>query len=266
MLTPQEKRQFDAYLAGELSDGEAAALEDAFATDDALLAAFERYADAQHATALHSDYAPSSQFTDRVRERIRRRSGGRFFQEDLVSTRYIPIFVVAAFVVLLVIALAGRMNTHHVDEEQIEVVDQGQAADATDQPTRRRVTDRSHRRNPSPDDYMKPASHHRDYRDLPVSGGRTPDSVTYTRRVWMAKSAKNEEALREEIREIFGPVELESVEDYLRLQISDKELSGAYQRLEMMDANVVYESANVPSDEAKERYIRFYYDSGDVGE
>lgn len=261
VLTPEEKRLFDAYLAGELPDSEANALEDNLASDADLRAAFEAYTDAHITANLPSDYAPSSQFTDHVRDRIRRRSGGRFFQEDLVTTRYIPIFVVAAFVVLLVIALAGRINSDKASETDIAVVEQGEQADDA-QPTRRRVTDRTHRRNPSSEDYMKPASHNRSYKDLPVSGGRTPDSVTYTRRVWMAKSKKDEAGLRAEIEEIFGPVDLESVDGYLRLHISDKEISGAYQRLEMLDAEVVYESAQVPSEEARERYIRFYYDSG----
>src|SRR5699024_7956609 len=229
-----------------------------------LLDAFEAYAAAHPARTPDGAAAPPEQFTDRVRDRIRRRSGGRFFQEDLVTTRYIPIFVIAAFVLLLVIALAGRKSAVPALDENVEIVEQGAADPAEETRTRRRVSDRANRRTPSPDDYMKPASHNRDYRELPVSGGRTPDSVTYTRRVWIVKSTKDEASLRAEIEEIFGRKDLEEVDGYLRMPIADRDLSGAYQRLDLMDAEVDYVSTKVPSEEAKERYIRFYYDSADA--
>lgn len=266
MLTPQEKSRFDAYLEGEMSDADAADFEDALASDETLLAAFEAYAAAHQKLHPDSDYAPPPQFTDRVRDTIRRRSGGRFFQEDLVITRYIPIFVVAAFVTLLVIALVGRNRATNGVDDTIEIVEQGAADTEDGTAKRRKAGDRSHRRNPSHEDYMKPASEGRDYRDLPVSGGRTPDSVTYTRRVWMLKSPKDEAGLRAEIEEIFGRVSLEEHDDYLRLRIRDNELSGARQRLEMMDGDVRYESQKVPREEASERYIRFYYDGSDDNE
>lgn len=270
MLTPQEKSRFDAYLGGEMSDEDAAAFEDALASDETLLAAFESYAAAHQELHPDSAYAPPPQFTEGVRDRIRRRSGGRFFQEDLVTTRYIPIFVVAAFVTLLVIALVGRNKAKDGADDAIEIVEQGaedaSSGSADTKKARRKRADRSNRRNPSHEDYMKPASHDRDYRDLPVSGGRTPDSVTYTRRVWMLESPKDETALREEIEEIFGRVALEENDGYLRLRIRDKELSGARQRLELMDGTVSYKSQKVPSEEAKERYIRFYFDGADSDE
>lgn len=264
MLTPQDTHQFHAYLSGELTGEEASAFEDALATDEALLSAFEAYAAAHPALLPEGIAAPPAQFTDRVRDRIRRRSGGRIFQEDLVTTRYIPIFVIAAFVLLLVIALAGRKTAAPGLEEDAEIVEQGAVDSAEETRVRRRVRDRENRRTPSPEDYMKPASHNRDYRDLPVSGGRTPDSVTYTRRVWMVKSTKDEAALRSEIEEVFGRRELEGVDGYLRMKISDREISGAYQRLELMDAKADYVSTEVTGDEVTDRYIRFYYDSADA--
>lgn len=265
MLTPQEQSRFDAYLAGELSPSEAEALEDALAADEDLLTAFEAYAADENGLRQRMDYSPPPQFTARVRDRIRRRSGGRFFQEDIVIKRYIPIFVVAAFGLLLVLYLAGRAQTpEELSDEEIRILEQGDGAndEGTEASKRgRRVSDRSHRRNPSHEDYMKPASQDRHYKDLPVSGGRTPDSVTYTRRVWTLTSDKNKDALLEEIGEVFGKVSLEEADGYLRLQIRDQDVSGARQRLEMLDGELSYESTKVPADEAKERYLRFYYDT-----
>lgn len=268
MLTPKEQSRFDAYLAGELSSEEAAALEDALAADEDLLKAFDAYAASEDAARKRINYSPSPQFTADVRDRIRRRSGGRFFQEDIVIKRYIPIFVVAAFVLLAVVYFSGRLQgPEDLSDAEIKVLEQGdvQAEDDDASSTRgRRVSDRSHRRNPSHEDYMKPASENRRYQDLPVSGGRTPDRVTYTRRVWMLKSDKDEASLRDEIAEVFGKVSLEEADGYLRLQIRDQDVGGARQRLEKLDGELTYESTKVPSEEAKERYLRFYYDTSNA--
>lgn len=271
MLTPKEQSRFDAYLAGEMSASEAEALEDALAAHEDLLTAFEAYAADQDVVRQGVDYSPSPQFTARVRDRIRRRSGGRFFQEDVVTKRYIPIFVVVAFTVLIVVAIAARMqSTDGLTDEDAKVVEQGAVAEDVDEQTAgnsargRRISDRSHRRNPSHEDYMKPASENRRYQDLPVSGGRTPANVTYTRRVWTLTSDKNKDALREEIAEVFGNVSIEEADGYLRLQIRDQDVSGARQRLEKLDGELSYDSTKVPADEAKERYLRFYYDTPDA--
>lgn len=109
--TPNAQR-FRAYLDGQLSQHEASALEEQLLVDEALSDAFEAFARQDGAAALRDiapdGVTPPDDFTASVRDRIRRRSGGRFFDEDRVSSRFIPVFIVVAFVVLVLFAIAGR--------------------------------------------------------------------------------------------------------------------------------------------------------------
>lgn len=264
MLQPDDFQRFDAYMSGQLSPEETAELDDLLMTDDALLAAFEQYAKAHEVQQVGP--APPQDFTRDVRERIRQRSGGRLFQEDPVTKRYLPIFIIGAFALLVVVGVLGRkMFTPGIDDtsdvvEQVVHEPQDKTAKPSEDSRGRRVTDRSNRRNITEEELMRPASAGRNYKDLPLATGRMPSKVTYTRRVTMLKSTKDAETLRQEIQKHFGDKTIEQQDGYWRMRVDNVELSQVYERLHEMSGTVSDESAKVPQEEAEKRYLRFYYD------
>lgn len=270
MLTEERRRQFEAYLSGALSEEASAALEAELLEDDTLLAMFEDFSMRVPEGEGVVDIVPPPDFTHSVRERIRRRSGGRLFQEDRVTSRYIPMFAIAAFALILLIAVVGRFKPFDaLSDEEVEVVEQGtgtpEATDdtgATRSPleTGRRVLDRPNRAVYDDEQAMVPASAGIRYQDLPVSGKPTPTQVTYTKRVMLLESPRTAAELRAEIEEIFGEREITEQDGYLRLSVRERDLSGAIQRLQQMEGVFKEESRRLPLEEMESTYIRFYYD------
>lgn len=273
MIPSDRQRQFEAYLSGKLSPAEAEALEASMLADDELLAQFEAFSTGGAVPSEELDVVPPSDFTHSVRERIRRRSGGRFFQEDRVTARYIPIFSILAFVLLAAFAIAGRMTSvKSLTTEELEVVDQGDlpaaSGDANSAQERsssrldrgRRISDRPYRAQLDEEQQLMPASASIPYQQLPVSGGQTPASVTYTQRVVLLESPKSAADLRAEIEEKFGQRTLEEEDGYFRMQLRDRDFQGALQRLGTMSGVVKQESRTVSLEETESTYVRFYFD------
>lgn len=277
MSQSKDHAQFEAYLQGAMSSEEGAAFEAALLEDENLLAAFEGFSRQQTEQALEPTLVPPADFTDSVRERIRRRSGGRFFQEDLVVSRYIPVFVLVAFVLLVVFAVTGRyLSLGGLSPEEPAVVEQGEGPPSAVEESEhtgtialrrsrtgeeRRAASRSNREVLTVEEEMRPASASIPYDQLPVSGRRTMDNVRYLRNVTLLRSEKSAEELRAEIESVFGRQELVEADGYFLLLMRERDLQGALQRLRHMDGKVVEESQQVGQDELGQPSLRFYYDS-----
>lgn len=271
MLNDEQNARFDAYLRGELSDEDTAALEAALLEDEALLRAFDAYAKRDAPAEIAETLAPPTDFTDSVRQRIRRRSGGRFFQEDLAVKRYIPIFLIVAFVILIVIGISGRYLSLGEVQEDADAPTPSQEDASTDPGAATegrhgsniegtRVTDRPELRELTDEEEMRAASANTHYRDLPVSGRPTAANVTYTRAVFFVESAKSKEALREDIVALFGERELVEEDGFFRMPLRERDYSGALQRMQTMDGRMREESRSVSLEELDQHGVRFYYD------
>lgn len=273
MLNDEQNARFYAYLHGELSDEETAALEAALLEDEALLRAFDAYAKRDAPPEIAETLAPPTDFTDSVRQRIRRRSGGRFFQEDPAVKRYIPIFLIVAFVILVIVGISGRyLSLGSVPDDAPTQAQEDAPADAeadseANAEDRRgsniqgtRVRDRADLPDLTIEDEMRAASANKPYQDLPVSGRPTAEDVSYTRAVILLESPKSAEALREEIISLFGERELIEGDGFFRMPLRDRDFAGAMQRMSTMDGTVREESQSVTLEELDQHGVRFYYD------
>lgn len=272
MLTAERRRRFEAYLSGALSAEEAAALEAELLADETLLDEFEAFSTRVPDGQGTVDIVPPPDFTHSVRERIRRRSGGRLFQEDRVTSRYIPMFTIAAFALLIILVVGGRLIPFRGVTDGVEVVEQGDGSPeaaapngATEIPDAlsargRRVVDRENRSTYDDEHAMAPASAGIRYQDLPVSGKPTPAQVTYTKRIMFLESPSSADELRAEIARVFGDREITDQDGYFRIALRDRDVVGALQRLETMGGVIKEESRRLSAEEMESSYIRFYYD------
>lgn len=124
-MSSSDRQRFKKYLRGEMRPDEAEAFEAQLVEDDALMLAFEVFAknDGASISTEQMGDAPKN-FTRAVKQRIHRRSGGRFFVEDIVSSRFIPWFIAGSFALIAAVVVVGRKDVktpvaEAVNEEQV---------------------------------------------------------------------------------------------------------------------------------------------------
>lgn len=225
--------RFRAYLDGELSAQEASALEDQLLVDEALSDAFEAFARGSEATLRASSTdtpAPPDGFTASVRERIRRRSGGRFFDEDRVSSRFIPVFIVVSFLILVVFAIAGRWASpgglfgRAVDDAVIE--------DAADMPA-------------------DPAARPR----LNPTGTRSHAEPVYTRLVLEYVVKQPKDAVHAALVERFGEERVESRDDVIVVRVGSAGLAEGIDRVKTLEGRMRERSREVTEEDFHDELI-----------
>lgn len=110
-MSSSHQQRFERYLRGEMRPDEVDAFEAQLVNDDALMLAFEEFAknDGASISSEQMGDAPKN-FTRAVKQRINRRSGGRFFVEDIVSSRFIPWFIAGSFALIAAVVVVGRKD------------------------------------------------------------------------------------------------------------------------------------------------------------
>jgi anti-sigma factor RsiW len=108
-MTPEEARVlFDAAIDDELDPQARQTFEQALASDAALRAEFERHRDVVFATRALAREAPQVDLLAGVQDKLRARSGGRFYRDKFAEQRgrSTPItWMIAASVIVIVGAL-----------------------------------------------------------------------------------------------------------------------------------------------------------------
>ena len=95
---------FNAYFDGELSDRDEDAFDQRLQEDPEFRAAYNDFAEViDRVQNLPSEFAPDD-FTDRVRDRIRTRSGGRFFGDGTLQRYQLRPHELAAAAMIIVMS------------------------------------------------------------------------------------------------------------------------------------------------------------------
>lgn len=112
---------FNAYLDGELSEQRETEFDERLETDPEFRQAYDEFAEVVDGVRnLPYEFAPDD-FTDNVRDRIRRRSRGRFFSHPAISHQRAPYEVVT--VVMFVIMASAYLFFIIPSDRDIESAD-----------------------------------------------------------------------------------------------------------------------------------------------
>lgn len=243
---------FGAYLRGELDVSSAQALEARLTQDDEFLHAFEAYARAQGAgVEAPAEDVPSKTFTKAVKQRIHRRSGGRFFIEDIVSSRFIPWFIVASFVLLAAVVVIGRRRAADAIVEPAPVTQDAPAARAT--PPRPPVDP------PSEDPTGAEGI------GMPVPAGQGARSggpymeMAHFAAVPVGDAPQRQAELKKLLEERFGTARMTEEADHFVVTVRGNELAEAVRRLEAIGVKVRSESREIQIEEIDAPLIRVYW-------
>jgi anti-sigma factor RsiW len=118
---------FNAYLDGELSEERKTAFDERLENDPEFREAYDEFAEIVGTVRdLPYEFAPDD-FTDKVRDRVRRRSRGGFFSDHFLRHQRAPYEVVAVvmFVVMasayLFFLIPSNRDIESADENRLEV-------------------------------------------------------------------------------------------------------------------------------------------------
>lgn len=134
MLTPAEKSEaerFDAYLRGDLAEEDAQLLERQLASDSALADRFEAHSrPTEHIRAVQPGDTPD--LRNKVKRRIRRRSGGKFFGGSDLRSLLGSISLIALLIGLILFLLMGPFGLLGDDRVPSESAAQSVTDDQTE--------------------------------------------------------------------------------------------------------------------------------------
>lgn len=101
----EQELLFNAYLDGELSEGEVRAFKERLLKEPEFREGWEEFSQVMGGLrALPMEFAPND-FVDKVQSRIRTRSKGKFFADSIIYKQRTP-YEVVAIVMLIVMASA----------------------------------------------------------------------------------------------------------------------------------------------------------------
>jgi negative regulator of sigma E activity len=101
----EQELLFNAYLDGELSEGEVRAFKERLLNEPEFREGWEEFSQVMGGLrALPMEFAPND-FVDKVQSRIRTRSKGKFFADPIIYKQRTP-YEVVAIVMLIVMASA----------------------------------------------------------------------------------------------------------------------------------------------------------------
>ena len=249
VLSSEERALFTRYLQGALSEEEAQALEARLVDDDALAQAFERFARVDGAAVESFDAKMPRNFTRGVEQRINKRSGGRFFVEDIVSSRFIPWFIAGSIVALGLFVFLGRDSLHLASDEAPEATAGDMGAAATDDnvstagggsgtdaaPATTRPVQRLNRPRP------------------------TVAPMTHVASVPIVRTALAKDALLQALHERFGEPRVTEAEGYFVVRVRAAELGEALLRMNDVTTELTEQSMEITQDEIDHPVIQVWW-------
>lgn len=244
--------RFRRYLAGELPPNEAETLEAELVEDDDLALRFENFARAQGA-GVQGEFAPlPKDFTRDVKRRIHQRSGGRIFVEDIVSSRFIPWFLVGSFLLIVAVVVAGRMSP--TDAEIVEEPTPAEASDALPGEVQTRVSAPQGMAETPVELVWEGDALPREATGAVEGGNILP--MAYFASVPIATFREPRAEIYPRIIEQFGESRVEEFDGYVGVRVRVREIGEAVQRLANLGATITEETLEIQHEERDNPVIR----------